>query len=279
MGSDFSAWARRSFEAFLGRTVLRWPEDVYEIRRTDGTGLETSEPPRGDSSLTQGSLEKSAAQDAAYEPTPAAGAPGETVGERGDRAESFVRVPGPYYDRWLVWRAWVIRDAILQARSAVKEVNPDLVFAETAGGWYPTSYREGTNWASPEYDPSRDYAWAPPDYQSTAHGGLLDQLYSGWYFGALTEEEAVESGRRSWASVEGAARVTRRVSGEAVSVQGGLYVYAYRDDVSRFRRAMRTAYDLADGLWLLDAHFLDEYGWWGELRAAFPERFEGEDQD
>ncbi len=274
--SDFSAWARRSFEAFLGRTVVRWPEDVYEIRAGGESGLEALETSGKESAGGRVSLGQSVAQPSAGEDLPAAG---RSAGEPRNWSESSVRVPGPFYDRWLVWRAWVIREEILKARSAVREVNPDLVFAETAGGWYPTSYREGTNWASPEYDPSRDYAWSPPDYQSTAHGHLLDCLYSGWYYGALTEAEAVESGRMGWASVEGAARLTRRVSSEAVSVQGGLYVYTYRDDPARFRQAMRTAYDLADGLWLLDAHFLDEYEWWEELRMAFPERFQSGPED
>ena len=43
-------------------------------------------------------------------------------------------------------------------------------------------YGQGQNWASTEYDFSKEYSWASPEYKNTGFAGLLNsgeaQLYS-----------------------------------------------------------------------------------------------------
>lgn len=244
--ADFSAWSRRSFEDYLGRTVERWPDDVFTYRRAEEPGEAKA---------------------------------GETIpdaGERKARGEeaAFTQVHGPLYQQWLMWRAQTVRDVILKARSVVKEIRPTCVFADYTGAWYPEYFNEGVNWASPGYDPARDYDWAPPNYQETAYAHLLDRLYSGWYYTAITEQEAIDAGTQPWASIEGAAHLIDRVVGDVCPVDGGLYLFQYKGNPELFRQCMRRTFDLSDGLMLFDLVYLEEYGWWEEIKSVFPERLE-----
>jgi len=240
--SDFSIWGRRSFEAWLGRTVEHWPEDIYTYR------LSADDKPTS-----------AAVPDAA---------------ERAPRNTSrrYDRVEGPLYRHWLVWRAQAIRDVIVKARKVVKDARPDCVFADYTGAWYPEYYNEGVNWASPRYNPSRHYAWAPATYQETGYADLLDRLYSGWYYTYVTEKEAEAAGVSPWASIEGAARLIDQVVGTDCPVDAGLYLFQYKDNPALFRQCMRRGYDLSDGLMLFDLVYLEEYGWWDDIKATFPER-------
>lgn len=238
--ADFSDASREAFEAWLGQPVENWPEDILYYERVD---------------------------EAADEFIP-------DEGERAARgvAARFERREGPLWDRWIVWRAKVIQNIILRARGVVYATNPDMVFANYTGGWYPSYYNEGLNWASPNYDPSEDYDWAPADYQDAAFAHLLDHLYHGWYYTSVTEDEAVAAGAPWWASMEGSGRLMERIIQGDVPVHGGLYLYQYEGDPELFRRAMRGAYDNSDGLMLFDLIYLEQYGWWDEIPRTFPER-------
>ena len=82
---------------------------------------------------------------------------------------------------WLEFRAKVIRDFMQSARDAVKSVNPDVKFGVYVGGWYGSYYASGVNWASPKYDPSKDYPWASQNYKATGYADLMDQMLIGAY--------------------------------------------------------------------------------------------------
>ncbi len=238
--ADFSDAARDAFEAFLGHEVENWPEDIYRWERVDDGEEDEFIPDEG---------------------------------ERAARiAAQFEQVEGPLYDRWLVWRAGVIQDFILRARGVVYDANPNAIFANYTGGWYPSYYQEGLNWASPDYDPSEDYDWAPADYQDTAFAHLLDHLYHGWYYTHVTEEDAVAAGAPWWASMEGSGRLMERIIGDAVPVHGGLFLFQYQGNPELFRACMRAAYDNSDGLMLFDLIYLEDYDWWDEIPRTFPER-------
>ncbi len=248
--ADFSPWARRSFEAYLGRRVEHWPEDIYTYKRVRQT-------------------------ESALAPSPA-DAP--DSGERAARGMStdWDREPGPLYKEWLVWRAKTIRDLLLRFKGAALAANPRAAFTVYTGSWYPDYYNEGVNWASPHYDPSADYEWAAPNYQQTAYAHLLDALYSGWYYTRLTEEEARADNQAAWGSIEGASNLIARVVRGDCPVYGGLYLFQYKDKPELFQKCMRRTYDLSDGLMLFDLVYLEEYSWWDLVKTTFPERLEGQ---
>ena len=39
------------------------------------------------------------------------------------------------------------------------------MLAAYTGAWYPTYFEVGVNWASRNYDVSKDFSWATPDYK------------------------------------------------------------------------------------------------------------------
>lgn len=42
------------------------------------------------------------------------------------------------------------------------------MLAAYTGAWYPTYFEVGVNWASRNYDVSKDFSWATPDYKIMA---------------------------------------------------------------------------------------------------------------
>jgi uncharacterized lipoprotein YddW (UPF0748 family) len=240
--ADFSPAARASFEKYLGKPVADWPADIYRYERKPG------------------------AKDV-------------VTGDEGARkakkaSEDYERVPGPLYNDWLTWRTVLVRDIIEQSRALVKGIDEDIVFADYTGAWYPEYFEVGVNWASKTYDPSKDLDWAPADYQKGAYAEMLDLLYSGWYYTHVTEEQALAGDTYWWASMEGTAKLLEPIINDAVPVHGSLYLFQYENNPERFRECMRAVYDLSDGLMLFDLVYLEQYGWWEEIRKTFPERFE-----
>lgn len=240
--ADFSDEARALFEEYLGRPVWHWPQEIMRYERVEQRAEEGLVPDEGERA------------------------------ERGT-ADEFRRVEGPLYREWLAWRAQVIRDVIEECRQVVKETNPNIIFADYTGAWYPEYYGEGVNWASPDYDASQDYDWAIPEFNKGAFAHLLELLYSGWYYVYVTEDDAVAGGAPHWASMEGTAKLIERVVRGDVPVHGSLFLFQYEDNPELFRQCMRAAYDLSDGLMLFDLVYLERYEWWDEIRKTFPERF------
>ena len=91
----------------------------------------------------------------------------------------------PHFTRWLEFRAKVIYDFMEKVRTAVKTVNPDILFGVYVGGWYSTYYEVGVNWASNRYNPSLTYKWATPKYKDYGYAELMDQILIGAYASPL----------------------------------------------------------------------------------------------
>ena len=80
-----------------------------------------------------------------------------------DGAGGWKRTDGPWFKKWIEWRASVIHGFFARTREELKAVKPGLKFGAYTGAWYPSYFEVGVNWASREYDPSQEYAWATPD--------------------------------------------------------------------------------------------------------------------
>lgn len=178
--------------------------------------------------------------------------------------------PGPLWNDWLLWRAQVIHDFIEEAREHVKAVNPHCVFAVYVGAWYPIYYEVGVNWARPGFVPP--WPGFPPRWERTGYADLVDLLFVGTYFYAVTPDEVTDHPRGlegPWLSVAGSAQVAREVTGGLCPVVASLYVEQYLQeapdgqmDRARFARALRAAYENSDGLMIFDLVHLDEQGVW-----------------
>ena len=213
---DFSDLSRRHFEQFIGETIQRWPEDIYEI----------------------------------------------VPGPKGPE-----NIPGKYYQEWIYWRAANIHDFIVEARTRVKDIKPNIPFGDYVGGWYPEYYEVGVNWASSKYDPSKYYDWATPGYRSTGYAEYLDYLSPGLYYPDLTVSEALAAGKKDYASLEGGIRLVNQVVGSSTKVYTGLY-YPNIASPERFKKAVSMSLNQTDGIMLFSLYYFESQNKWNLLKEA-----------
>ncbi len=201
-----------------------------------------------------------------------------TKNEKGKK----VRIEGEYFKKWLEWRASVIYNFMKEAKARVKKVNPEILFGTYTRAWYPVYYEVGVNWASQNYDPSKDYEWATPDYKKYGYAELLEIYTTGCYFFEVTKDEVEklneemikrnEAGmgetKDYWYSVEGSAEIAKKVIMNALPVLGGLYVEQYKGHPEQFERAIKMCLEKTDGLMIFDIVHIVNYGWWDVLKKG-----------
>ncbi|MDP4201237.1 MAG: alpha amylase family protein [Bacteroidota bacterium] len=193
---------------------------------------------------------------------------------------------GKYFRQWIEWRAGIIGRFFRDARAAVKKINPQLSFGDYTGSWYPVYDEVGVNWASPKYDPSKEYDWAAPAYKKSGYANQLDVYMTGLYYNEVTIDEVnklneVNSKNRVeasmgktkdyWYSVEGGAKLAKKVTAGAVPVTGSILASLYKDPV-QFQRAVRMCCEKTDGLMVFDISDVIRNNWWNYLKQAINEK-------
>lgn len=135
---------------------------------------------------------------------------------------------GKYYKRWLLYRATVIHDFFVKAKTAVKSVKPNIKFGTYVGAWYTSYYQVGVNWASEDYDPFNDqelrFDWAYPDYNKTGYTEQLDLLMTGNYFTQLmiNDNPATVGLTYHWWSVEGSLKGAKYITRNKMPLYGSI---------------------------------------------------------
>lgn len=180
---------------------------------------------------------------------------------------------GKHYLQWLEWRAMNIRDFMEKARNEVKAVNPALSFGTYTGAWYPSYYEVGVNFASKEYDPSKEFDWASPTYQKTGYAELIDLYMVGNYYTSITkeaymaEDKAVQNEtdmqaqRNIWYCVEGSCENLRRVLGENKFL-GGILVDQFYENPEGLTESIKMNLAKSDGLMVFDiVHIIHKDMW------------------
>ncbi|MFD2552861.1 alpha amylase family protein [Sphingobacterium tabacisoli] len=189
------------------------------------------------------------------------------------------RIDGPLFNDWLQWRATIIHDFILEARNEIKGINPNIVFGDYTGSWYPLYYDVGVNFASKDYDPSLDFPWANKAYKNTGYAEYLDLFTTGNYYfeveksellqKADTTEKTLESGlvvkKDDWYTVEGSAELVNKVTMGKVPVYAGLYVEQYKEHPEQFIKALKMCRSKSQGAMVFDIVHIINYGWWEQL--------------
>lgn len=189
---------------------------------------------------------------------------------------------GPHFNKWVEWRASLIRDFVGETRSILKSANSRIALGDYTGAWYPTYYQLGVNWASKEYDPSLEFDWATPDYRYTGYAELLDIYMTGLYYTLVTKAEVddanaavgartepgMDNSRNYWYCIEGGAELAKEITRGKVPVTGSLYVEQYDGDAERFARAVAQTLESSDGLMIFDIVHIINRGWWDVLRKG-----------
>ncbi len=192
---------------------------------------------------------------------------------------SYARVEGPYFRKWLEWRASVIYNFFSDTRDKLKAIDPNVRFGAYTGAWYPSYYEVGVNWAGPEYDPSQHFDWATSEYRNYAIAPLLDLYTNGNYYKNISLEDYYRSSGlvknetdSEWQSgdhlcVEGACRYSRMLLGDR-PFQGGMYVVDYDNDINEFKRAVEMNVRESDGVMVFELYHIIRTGWFEALKEA-----------
>jgi hypothetical protein len=197
-----------------------------------------------------------------------------------DKSGNWQWKRGQHFNKWVEWRAKIIHDFIARLRKELKAINPDLVFGDYTGAWYPVYYETGVNWASKKYDPSKKYDWATADYKNFGYAEQLDLWMGGMYFREVTIDEvhkmneeamknrteaAMGKGREDWYSVEGCSNLAHELICGDVPICGSILVSQYKNP-EQFRKAMKMAYSKNDALMLFDICHIISNNWWEYLK-------------
>ena len=196
--------------------------------------------------------------------------------KKGDRYEP---VDGKLAKQWYEWRSGVIRDFMADARRAVKTANPKVEFNTYTGAWYPSYYEVGVNFASPEYDPARDYKWATPNYKDTGYADLIDMYVTGNYYTVITADEYGKEGRAVlnetdsrpqeglWYCVEGSCSNLRKIMKNNKFI-GGILVDQFYDNPSKLSQTIAQNLKDSDGLMVFDIVHIIDKGLWDEVEKG-----------
>lgn len=195
---------------------------------------------------------------------------------------SYTRAEGKWFKQWIAWRASVIYNFFKDTREALKTARPEVIFAAYTGAWYPSYYEVGANWASKNYDASKDFEWATLKYKDYAYAELLDLYTNGNYYWNVTLEEYRKSNGTyknetdseistgEHLCVEGGCIYSKELLGENPFC-GGLYVEDYKQDVNQFKKAVTMNLKKSDGLMIFDIVHIINRNWWDALTEAVKE--------
>jgi hypothetical protein len=190
---------------------------------------------------------------------------------------------GELFPEWSEWRAMVIKNFMQDVHNMLRRVNSKLLIGDYTGAWYPTYYHVGVNFASKEYDPSKEFWWATPNYKNTGYAELLDIYMTGLYYTTVTKEDldnatgnpgrrdepGMDNSRTYWYTVEGGSELVKELTQGVVPVVGSIYVEQYEGDEKLFGRAVKQALDSNEGgMMLFDMSHIVTRNWWDVLEKS-----------
>ncbi len=179
--------------------------------------------------------------------------------------------------KFITFRAKMIHDFIESASNMVHATNPDCKFGVYVGAWYSDFYKEGVNYASPNYDPSGDGSfgkWANSDYKNYGYADHCDVIFIGCY--APSDQIY---GSTDW-TMEGFVkldkpRITRNLGANAPLVIGGPDIGNTTGSIDGDKGAL--LYDTmdaiinkggADGYFVFDLIHIKKFDYWDSYADA-----------
>lgn len=186
---------------------------------------------------------------------------------------------GKYFLKWVEWRTKNIYDFFLQARTEIKSVNPKISFGTYTGAWYPSYYEVGVNFASKNYDPSKDFDWATPDYKNFAYAELLDFYMTGNYYTDISIQEYKKNNNSiwnetdsqaqsgTWYCVEGSCEHLKSIL-KGNKFLGGILVDQFYSNPDKISKAIEMNLKESDGLMVFDIVHIITKNLWKEVEEG-----------
>lgn len=187
--------------------------------------------------------------------------------------------PGVHFKKWIEWRAKNIYDFMALARKTVKSANPKVSFGTYTGAWYPSYFEAGVNWASKNYDPSKEYDWATPEYKNFGYAELLDLYTTGNYYNDISKEDYMKHNKLVlnetdshaqsglWYCVEGSCEKVKGIL-KGKPVIGGILGDMFYTNPSNLTRSVEMNIKASDGLMVFDIVHIINKNMWKELEEG-----------
>jgi hypothetical protein len=180
---------------------------------------------------------------------------------------------------WAEWRTKNITDFMARARKEVKATNPNVDFCTYTGAWYPSYFEVGVNFASKDYDPSKDFEWATPNYKNYGYAELIDIYATGNYYTDITLEDYRKSNKLvwnetdsqaqsgTWYCVEGSCQKLREILGKN-DFMGGILVDQFYENRHDLSRTIAQNLKDSDGLMIFDIVHIITKDLWKEVEEG-----------
>jgi uncharacterized lipoprotein YddW (UPF0748 family) len=193
--------------------------------------------------------------------------PGDVYGYSPDPALDVAR--GPYFRKWLEWRAHNLKGFATEATRTVRAARPAAKCAVYVGSWYGVYYGVGVNWASDEYNAA--YDWMTDKYYETGYAPLMDWLCTGAYYPEAYRAGAVKAGRNPNATVQAAGELSNTVVSDAAYVYASIGVSDFTGRPANMLQAIQASTQETQGVMLFDLVYVIQNNLWGVLEQAFPQ--------
>ncbi len=159
-------------------------------------------------------------------------------------------VPGPYYDSWMAWRAWNLKQFMWRIRQTIKQAKPDAQIGLYAGSWYGEYPSLGNNWASPDFDAG--FWFMTPEYRKSGMSPVLDLLITGCYYPTATIYDAFTKGIGIGNTVEAAGTLSNRAARDQTWVYAGLNLRQYTGNPEGLKNALQASCASTQGVMVFD---------------------------
>lgn len=171
-------------------------------------------------------------------------------------------VPGPFYDRWMAFRAQRMTDFLRNVRRQIGTKQLGVY----AGSWYGEYPSLGSNWASPSVQSG--FWFADSRYRTTGFANDIDFFISGCYYPTATIHDAMSQGKPIGPTVEAAGMLTNRLVEDRTWSYAGLMLSQFNTEPDRLGDALQAAMGSTQGVMVFDlSHDIDQY--WETFERAF----------
>lgn len=193
-----------------------------------------------------------------------------------DSAQKYYPARGKYFLKWIEWRTKNIYDFLALARQQVKAANKNVSFGTYTGAWYPSYYEVGVNFASKNYDPSKEFDWATPEYKNYGFADMMDLYTTGNYYTNISmadyrknnsivwneTDSKAQSG--TWYCVEGSCDKLHTIL-KGKPFYGGILVDQFYDKPQDLTRSIVMNLQKSDGLMVFDIVHIIRKNLWKEV--------------
>lgn len=230
--SDFSTESKKLFEAYSGKTVKRFPEDIFEWKANKKGGYDKVEGKH-------------------YK---------EWIEWRTSIIYNFFRDTrialkkiNPNLALGTYTGAWYPSYYEVGVNWASNKYDPKADYT-----WATDNYKQYAYGELLDFYTNGNYYW----------NVTLEEYYKS--SGKHMNETDSEISSGSHLSVEGACRLSRKLL-QGLPFAGGLYVEDYKKDVNQFKKAVKMNLTESDGLMIFDIVHIINNNWWNPLKDAIDE--------